>query len=161
MYFFRTSRTSLFFGFVFDFFFCFWVVFCDLHFAFCSAYNISIHINLWTWCGYDTGLPPRKPRSFLLYTGLPPVSPAYMGLPLEGLTGARPRMLNILHMSSNMCVFAYIVYHINTFIYILILHTGLHPVNPAYIKSYFLYGIAPRMGVYGGLPPWYISRTST
>ena len=38
MWFFRTSRTSLFFGFVFDFFFCFWVVFCDLHFAFCSAY---------------------------------------------------------------------------------------------------------------------------
>ena len=91
-----------------------------------------------------------------------------MGLRLVwGLTGARPRMLNILHMLSNMCVFAYIVYYINTFIYILILHTGLHtglhPVNPALIKVGFTYGIAPRkprlyviapcMGVYGGVPP--------
>ena len=51
-----------------------------------------------------------------------------MGLHLVwGLTGARPRMLNILHMLSNMCVFAYIVYYINTFIYILILHTGARP----------------------------------
>ena len=37
MCFFRTSSASLFFGFVFDFFFCIWVVFCDLHFAFCLA----------------------------------------------------------------------------------------------------------------------------
>ena len=81
-----------------------------------------------------------------------------MGLHLVwGLTGARPRMLNILHMLSNMCVFAYIVYYINTFIYILILHTGLHtglhPVNPAYTKKVISYIRAPRKVAYTGLCP--------
>ena len=101
----------------------------ELFFAICISgfvchYIISIHINLWTWCGHDTdtGLPPRKPRfdkSWFYIRDCHPVSPAYMGLHLVwGLTGARPRMLNILHMLSNMCVFAYIVYYINTFIYI-------------------------------------------
>ena len=92
----------------------------ELFFAICISgfvchYIISIHINLWTWCGHDTdtGLPPRKPRfdkSWFYIRDCHPVSPAYMGLHLVwGLTGARPRMLNILHMLSNMCVFAYIV----------------------------------------------------
>ena len=133
MCFFRTWCTWFFFV-VYDFFFCSLVVFFDLHFAFCSAYNISIQINLWTLREHDTG-----------------------DSPVWELTGARPRMLNILHMLSNMCVFAYIVYYINTFIYILILHTGLHtglhPVSPALIKVSFTYGVAPCMGVYGGTPP--------
>ena len=92
-----------------------------------------------------------------------------MGLHLVwGLTGARPRMLNILHMLSNMCVFAYIVYYINTFIYIYINFTygiayGIAPRKPRLYKKVIpyiraprkprLYGVAPRMGVDGGVPP--------
>ena len=96
----------------------------------------------------DTGLPPRKPRfdkSWFYIRDCHPVNPAYMGLHLVwGLTGARPRMLNILHMLSNMCVFAYIVYYINTFIYILLLHTGLPPRKPRFNKGWFyLRGRAP------------------
>ena len=95
-------------------------------------YTSFILLSEYLYLAY--GIAPRKPRFDKVIS--------YRRTSHMGVDGIQSRMLNILHMSSNMCVFAYIVYYINTFIYILILHTGLHtglhPVNPALIKSYFL-----------------------
>ena len=128
----------------------------DLFFAICisgfvSHYIISIHINLWTWCEHDTdtGLPPRKPRFDKSWFYIRDCHLVW------GLTWARPSMLNILHMLSNMCVFAYIVCYINTFIFF---YGGTPPygILPRKPRLYGItYGIVPCMGVYGGIPRMY------